>query len=194
MTLMKLANTASACLPLLVAVLSAACAQTQSLDDHASDTSALQDTQSRNTTKHAGRVLRTEPSTKATKSPPFSGQQNKIQRTGDGAQSKGHRPARSSEDLMSGESETYRAYFFAGEDIWATCEQRGRRRSCEDIDIYLYHGKTGELVASDTLLDNQPVVTAPHEGWFFVEVVMVTCSNDLALEGCVTYTDSDEGF
>jgi len=87
--------------------------------------------------------------------------------------------------LASGESETYEGYFLADEDIYASCDEY-----CEDLDIYLYDAYTEELIASDTLVDAYPVVTAPYDGDFLVETVMVTCVVDI----CEAWTDSDEGF
>jgi hypothetical protein len=87
--------------------------------------------------------------------------------------------------LASGESETYEGYFLADEDIYASCDEL-----CEDLDIYLYDAYTEELIASDTLDDTYPTVTAPYDGTFLVETVMVTC----LVEVCEAWTDSDEGF
>lgn len=87
--------------------------------------------------------------------------------------------------LASGESETYEGYFLADEDIYANCDD-----NCTDLDIFLYDAYTGELIESDTLLDANPVVTAPYDGDFLVETLMVTCNTDV----CEAWTDSDEGF
>lgn len=87
--------------------------------------------------------------------------------------------------LTSGDSKTYEGYFLADEDIYASCDV-----NCEDVDIYLYDAFTGELIASDTLVDANPVVTAPYDGDFLVETAMVSCSANT----CETWTDSDHGF
>lgn len=87
--------------------------------------------------------------------------------------------------LASGESATYEGYFWVDEDIYADCDE-----ACKDLDIYLYDAASGELIASDTLTDAHPVVTAPYEGEFLVETVMVVCAVDV----CQAWTDSDEGF
>jgi len=87
--------------------------------------------------------------------------------------------------LASGESEIYEGYFLADEDIFASCDA-----NCEDVDIYLYDAYTGELIASDTLVDAEPIVTAPYEGDYIVETYMVTCY----AEACEAWTDSDYGF
>lgn len=87
--------------------------------------------------------------------------------------------------LSTGEVEVYEAYFLAGEDIYASCDI-----DCEDLDIYLYDAYTGELIEADTLIDAEPVVTAPYEGTFLVETTMVTCYAEI----CEAWTDSDGGF
>ena len=73
----------------------------------------------------------------------------------------------------------------AGEVVNATCDS-----DCTDLDIMLYDATSGELVASDTLVDAQPVVAAPYEGNFVIEVVMASCS----VEPCATWTTSEHGF
>ena len=87
--------------------------------------------------------------------------------------------------LASGESETYEGFFLADEDIYASCDD-----NCQDLDIFLYDAYTGELIESDTLVDANPVVTAPYDGNFLVETLMVVCNTDV----CEAWTDSDEGF
>lgn len=87
--------------------------------------------------------------------------------------------------LATGETVTYEGQFLADEDIYAECD-----RNCLDLDMYLYDRKTGALIASDTLPDAHPFVTAPYDGEFWVETVMVNCK----AETCQTWTDSDEGF
>lgn len=87
--------------------------------------------------------------------------------------------------LASGDSETYEGYFVANEDIYASCDA-----NCQDLDLYLYDAFTGELIASNTLVDANPVVTAPYDGDFLVETAMITCSAST----CQAWTDSDHGF
>ncbi|MGF1458584.1 MAG: hypothetical protein ACFBSG_06105 [Leptolyngbyaceae cyanobacterium] len=87
--------------------------------------------------------------------------------------------------LASGETETYQGYFLANEDIYASCDS-----NCVDLDIYLYDSHTNELIESDTLPDANPIVTAPYDGEFVVETVMITCNAEV----CEAWTDSDEGF
>lgn len=87
--------------------------------------------------------------------------------------------------LSTGQSVSYDGYLLAGETVVATCDG-----DCTDIDILLYDANDGSLVASDTLADAQPVVSAPYEGSFVIEVVMASCS----VEPCAVWTDSDHGF
>lgn len=87
--------------------------------------------------------------------------------------------------LSSGQSVSYNGYLYAGENVYATCDG-----DCTDLDIMLYDANSGQLVDSDTLMDDQPVVTAPYEGSFVIEVVMASCS----IEPCAAWTDSDYGF
>ncbi|MDA0672984.1 MAG: hypothetical protein O3C67_04660 [Cyanobacteria bacterium] len=87
--------------------------------------------------------------------------------------------------LSSGESVTYEGYLFADENVYSACDD-----NCLDLDIYLYDAVSGDLVASDTLLDAYPIVTAPYEGSFLIEVFMVDCRAST----CETWTDSDYGF
>jgi hypothetical protein len=87
--------------------------------------------------------------------------------------------------LSNGETETYTGYFLADENIYANCDV-----DCADLDIYLYDAYSGDLIDSDTLMDANPVVTAPYDGDFIVETVMVTCETGV----CQAWTDSDHGF
>ncbi|HSM84455.1 MAG TPA: hypothetical protein VLS96_22400 [Nodosilinea sp.] len=87
--------------------------------------------------------------------------------------------------LSTGEEVTYDGYLLADEAVYASCDD-----NCGDIDLYLYDAASGDLVATDDLLDAIPVVVAPYEGDFFIQVVMASCS----AEPCETWTDSDAGF
>ena len=87
--------------------------------------------------------------------------------------------------LSSGENIMYDGYLYDGEAVSAICDD-----DCYDIDLFLYDAETGDLVDSDTMEDAVPVVIAPYEGNFWIEVMMVGCS----LEPCETWTDSDAGF
>lgn len=87
--------------------------------------------------------------------------------------------------LSSGDNIMYDGYLYAGEAVHAICDD-----DCYDLDMFLYDAETGDLVASDTLEDAIPLVIAPYEGNFLIELVMAGCS----LEPCETWTDSDAGF
>ncbi|MFQ4139645.1 hypothetical protein PGN35_025375 [Nodosilinea sp. PGN35] len=87
--------------------------------------------------------------------------------------------------LSTGETITYEGYLLADEAVFASCDD-----DCSDLDLFLYDAESGELVASDTLIDAVPGVVAPYEGNFLIEVVMASCS----VEPCATWTDSDAGF
>ena len=87
--------------------------------------------------------------------------------------------------LSTGQSASYNGYLYAGEAVYATCDG-----DCTDIDILLFDANNGRLVDSDTLADDQPVVVAPYEGSFVIEVVMARCS----VAPCAVWTDSEYGF
>ena len=87
--------------------------------------------------------------------------------------------------LSTGQSVSYDGFLYAGETVYATCDS-----DCSDLDILLYDANSGELVDSYTLMDAQPVVNAPYEGSFVIEVVMASCS----IEPCAVWTDSEYGF
>ncbi|MBD1914552.1 MULTISPECIES: hypothetical protein [Cyanophyceae] len=87
--------------------------------------------------------------------------------------------------LSTGETITYEGYLLADEAVFASCDD-----DCSDLDMFLYDAQSGELVASDTLVDAVPGVVAPYEGNFLIELVMASCS----VEPCATWTESDAGF
>ncbi|MGD1898513.1 MAG: hypothetical protein ACFB16_16345 [Phormidesmis sp.] len=87
--------------------------------------------------------------------------------------------------LNEGETETVTGYFFEGETITAECDV-----DCTDIDLYLYT-ELGVLVDSDDELDDFPVLVAPFEGTFSVEITMPSCSH---YQGCSASISSEHGF
>lgn len=87
--------------------------------------------------------------------------------------------------LYNGQNATVSGYFLAGENIYGTCDS-----DCYDLDLFLYD-TAGNLVASDTLLDSYPIVTAPYTGNFSVTVTMPNCSHSA---GCAVGVSSDHGF
>lgn len=87
--------------------------------------------------------------------------------------------------LAEGESETFEAYFLEGEVISAVCDE-----DCSDVDLYLYT-ELEVLVDSDVELDAYPVLIAPFDGVFTVEVTMPSCSYNA---GCSVDIASEYGF
>ncbi len=87
--------------------------------------------------------------------------------------------------LHSGETVTYTGVLYENEVVFAGCDD-----DCTDLDMNLYDAISGDLVDSDVLEDASPVVVAPYEGEFIIEVVMISCY----AEPCETWTDSEAGF
>jgi hypothetical protein len=87
--------------------------------------------------------------------------------------------------LLNGQSTVVTGYFYQGENIWAQCD-----RDCFDVDLVLYDA-SGQVLATDELLDDFPIVQAPYEGNFAVKVIMVSC---LHPRGCAVIVDSDYSF
>ncbi|MGD1897265.1 MAG: hypothetical protein ACFB16_09990 [Phormidesmis sp.] len=87
--------------------------------------------------------------------------------------------------LTNNSSATIRGYFLRGEDIFARCDE-----DCSDIDLFLYDDR-GTLVDSDDAVDAFPIVTAPNDGMFVIEITMPACSHRT---GCAAGISSDFGF
>ena len=87
--------------------------------------------------------------------------------------------------LYNGQSTTVEGYFLAGEYIYGACDD-----DCLDLDLFLYDAN-GVLMYEDTEMDAVPMVAAPFEGSFSVEVSMPNCSHP---EGCEVWVSSDHGF
>ncbi|WP_026100865.1 hypothetical protein [Synechococcus sp. PCC 7336] len=87
--------------------------------------------------------------------------------------------------LYNGGSTTVEGYFNAGESIYGTCDG-----DCFDLDLFLYDAN-GNAIGSDTATDAFPIVTAPAEGYYTVEVTMPDCSHP---QGCAVEVTSDFGF
>jgi hypothetical protein len=104
-------------------------------------------------------------------------------------QSPAYSPAASgsTHDLWLMDDDTYvlTGQFYGNESIFGVCDI-----DCNDLDINLYD-TNGSLVSSDTLIDNVPIVVAPYEGIFNVEVIMTSCTHP---SGCAAQIDSDYGF
>ena len=87
--------------------------------------------------------------------------------------------------LYNGESTSMEGYFLEGEYIYGDCDQ-----DCFDLDLFLYDA-SGQLVYQDTEPDSAPVVVAPFEGNYFIEVSLPNCSHP---KGCEVWVSSDHGF
>jgi hypothetical protein len=87
--------------------------------------------------------------------------------------------------LYQGGKQILTGQFYRNERIFGTCDV-----DCRDLDLKLY-STDGRLVAEDVLTDDFPVIVAPYDGIFTVEVVMHNCSHSA---GCAAQIDSDYGF
>ena len=87
--------------------------------------------------------------------------------------------------LETGDQTNMTGFFVAGETISGTCDS-----DCVDLDMFLYN-EYGNLVDSDVLDDNYPVVVAPYDGEFIVNVTMPDCSHSA---GCAVEVSSEYGF
>ncbi|MEL7353697.1 MAG: hypothetical protein AAF171_16930 [Cyanobacteria bacterium P01_A01_bin.116] len=87
--------------------------------------------------------------------------------------------------LKDNETTTMTGYLLQGEDISALCDE-----DCNDINLFLFN-EMGVMVDSDNQIDATPIVTAPYEGTFVVEVSMPSCVHGA---GCSVSLSSDHGF
>ncbi|MEL7069021.1 MAG: hypothetical protein AAGN15_10275 [Cyanobacteria bacterium J06581_3] len=87
--------------------------------------------------------------------------------------------------LRNNEHAMLQGYFLQGEDIYAICDS-----DCSDLDLFLY-AENGSLVDADDALDAFPIVTAPYEGTFSLQVAMPSCRHSA---GCAASISSDYGF
>lgn len=87
--------------------------------------------------------------------------------------------------LYDGEQATVEGFFYSGESIYGWCDD-----DCYDLDLLLYDAN-GNFVTQDVATDANPVVVAPYEGFFTIQVTMPNCSHSA---GCAVWVDSDEGF
>ncbi|MGF1569552.1 MAG: hypothetical protein ACFCVD_16040 [Nodosilinea sp.] len=88
--------------------------------------------------------------------------------------------------LYSGESATVEGYLTAGEAVYGSCDE-----DCMDMDLFLFDANTGDLVYEDSAVDSAPVVVAPWEGNFVMQVTMPNCTHP---DGCAAWVSSDYGF
>ncbi|MEL7083045.1 MAG: hypothetical protein AAGM36_00970 [Cyanobacteria bacterium J06597_1] len=87
--------------------------------------------------------------------------------------------------LSTGGAETVEGSFFSGETIYGSCDG-----DCYDLDLALFDSN-GNIVSQDTAGDAAPVVVAPYDGYFYVQVSMPNCSHP---GGCAAWVSSDNGF
>jgi len=86
--------------------------------------------------------------------------------------------------LATGGTTSTSGVFAAGESIYGSCDS-----DCTDLDMYLYDA-SGNLVDQDTNTDAYPIVTAPYNGEFSIQVTMPACY----AEACAVEVSSDYGF
>ena len=86
--------------------------------------------------------------------------------------------------MYDNQTATVSGYFLAGESIYGACDI-----DCSDMDLFLYDGSS--LISEDSLGDDFPIVTAPYEGYFTLQVSMYSCHH---VQGCAVAIDSDHGF
>ena len=76
-------------------------------------------------------------------------------------------------------------YLLQGESVSGLCDE-----DCRDLDLFLYN-EMGVMVDLDDGADANPIVTAPYEGTFVVEVSVPSCEH---WAGCSVSVRSDQGF
>ncbi|NJM97513.1 MAG: hypothetical protein HC800_10395 [Phormidesmis sp. RL_2_1] len=87
--------------------------------------------------------------------------------------------------LQDNASTQVTGYFLQGESIYGSCDQ-----DCNDINMFLFN-EMGVMVDADDAIDATPIVTAPYEGTFVIQVKMPSCTHGL---GCRLFVSSDNGF
>ncbi len=87
--------------------------------------------------------------------------------------------------LKDNQTTTMTGYLLQGEDIYGLCDT-----DCNDINLSLYN-EMGVMVDADNRADAFPIVTAPYEGTFVIEVSMPSCTHGA---GCSVAVHSDQGF
>lgn len=87
--------------------------------------------------------------------------------------------------LQDNEQTTITGYFLQGENISANCDS-----DCMDLDLFLYN-EMGAMVDSDDAIDAYPIVTAPYDGTFQIQVSMPSCTH---MAGCSVAVSSEYGF
>lgn len=87
--------------------------------------------------------------------------------------------------IKDNETVTMTGYLMQGEDIYGLCDD-----DCNDINMFLYN-EMGVMVDSDNQINAYPIVTAPYDGTFVIEVTMPSCTHGV---GCSISLNSDQGF
>lgn len=87
--------------------------------------------------------------------------------------------------IEDNETKKITGYLLQGESVSGLCDE-----DCSDLDLFLYN-EMGVMVDSDDGIDANPIVTAPYEGTFVVEVAVPSCSH---WAGCAVSVRSDQGF
>ena len=87
--------------------------------------------------------------------------------------------------IEDNETKKITGYLLQGESVSGLCDE-----DCSNMDLFLYN-EMGVMVDSDDGIDANPIVTAPYEGTFVVEVSVPSCSH---WAGCAVSVRSDQGF
>ncbi|MEM6448679.1 MAG: hypothetical protein AAF703_00020 [Cyanobacteria bacterium P01_D01_bin.105] len=87
--------------------------------------------------------------------------------------------------IEDNETKKVTGYLLQGESVSGLCDE-----DCSDLDLFLYN-EMGVMVDSDDGADANPIVTAPYEGTFVVEVAVPSCTH---WAGCAVSIRSDQGF
>ncbi|MFK8186716.1 MAG: hypothetical protein AB8B99_25350 [Phormidesmis sp.] len=87
--------------------------------------------------------------------------------------------------IEDNETKKITGYLLQGESVSGLCDE-----DCSDLDLFLYN-EMGVMVDSDDGIDANPIVTAPYEGTFVVEVAVPSCTH---WAGCAVSIRSDQGF
>ena len=87
--------------------------------------------------------------------------------------------------IEDNETKKITGYLLQGESVSGLCDE-----DCSNMDLFLYN-EMGVMVDSDRNADANPIVTAPYEGTFVVEVSVPSCEH---WAGCAVSIRSDQGF
>lgn len=87
--------------------------------------------------------------------------------------------------IEDNEKKTITGYLLQGESVSGLCDE-----DCSNLDLFLYN-EMGVMVDSDDGINANPIVTAPYEGTFVVEVSVPSCEH---WAGCAVSIRSDNGF